>query len=354
MRDARHSGTASAVGPTRGRIRWRRVLEGNVTPGPVVGTDGTIYAASNAGVLHALDPGTGADRWTFDGGGAYGSDLSTSPAVLADGTILWPGPRNMLFGLAPDGRLKWSASFAGMVLSPAVATDGAVYVASMDGKLTRLDVRPESFRRRWSISVGTSTYGSPAIGPTGTIYTAADNDVVAVIDDGERASIAWRFDTGQSIETSPAVGADGTVVIGPNGRYEYAITASGHVRWRYDRGDHSYSSAVITPRGVAWFGDHRGFVTAVDVRTGRRIRRVHGILRSAQHRSVGVWTSPAVGVTGNVYFGTRPGHIYGFGADGRELFDIASGATVDSYPAITADGMLVIGSANATLYGIAD
>jgi hypothetical protein len=32
----------------------------------VVGPDGTIYASPNGGVLHALDPASGADRWVHD------------------------------------------------------------------------------------------------------------------------------------------------------------------------------------------------------------------------------------------------------------------------------------------------
>ena len=106
--DARHSSTSTATGPQNGHVRWQRRLEGNVTPAPVIGADGAIYAASNGGVLHALDPATGDDRWTFDGGGGYGSDLSTAAAVMADGTILWPGPRDTLFALDAGGALLWS------------------------------------------------------------------------------------------------------------------------------------------------------------------------------------------------------------------------------------------------------
>jgi hypothetical protein len=90
LHDFRHSGASTADGPNAGIFRWRRSLEAAVTPGPVVAPDGTIYAASNAGVLHALDPVTGADRWTFDSGHrAADNDLSTSPLVLPDGTVLW-------------------------------------------------------------------------------------------------------------------------------------------------------------------------------------------------------------------------------------------------------------------------
>src|SRR4051812_6033342 len=74
LHDARHSGASTAAGPRGGVVRWRRDLEGAVTPGPVVGADGTVYASSNGGVLHALDPATGADRWTYDSGATGGGD----------------------------------------------------------------------------------------------------------------------------------------------------------------------------------------------------------------------------------------------------------------------------------------
>lgn len=37
---------------------------------------------------HGLDPATGEDRWRFDGGGSYGNALSTSAAILPDGTVV--------------------------------------------------------------------------------------------------------------------------------------------------------------------------------------------------------------------------------------------------------------------------
>ena len=317
-----------------------------------MGADGTIYAASNAGVLHALDPATGRDRWTFDAQGPYGSDLSTSPAVLGDGTILWPGPHDRLYALSTDGQLRWTEQFDAMVLSPAVGTGGAVYVVSQDATLTRLDVAGGAHHRRWRVALGTIAYGSPAIGPDGTVYTAADQSLVAVDDRGDAGHVAWRFDTGFPVETSPAVGPDGTIVIGPNGHFEYGVTPTGRERWRYDRHELSYSSAAVTADGVAWFGDHNGFMNALDVRTGTRLRRVHGLLRTPERKSAGIWTSPAIDADGRVHFGTRPGHVYGFAPDGRRLFDIDTGATVDSYPALSADGTLLIGSSDGTLLAV--
>lgn len=47
------------TGPRTGAIKWQRRLEGPVVPGPVEAPDGSVLAASNGGVLHALDPRTG-------------------------------------------------------------------------------------------------------------------------------------------------------------------------------------------------------------------------------------------------------------------------------------------------------
>ncbi len=70
-------------------------------------------------------------------------------------------------------------------------------------------------------------------------------------------------------------------------------------------------------------------------------------------RAVGVWTRPAVDATHAVYFGTRLGNVHGFDAPARRLFDLHLGVeTIDSYPTLTRDGLLVIGSESGTLTAI--
>jgi len=355
IHDARHSSAVGAgvVGPQAAHIRWERRLEGNVTPGPAVGADGTVYAASNAGTLHALDPATGADKWRFDGGRSYGSDLSTTPSVLHDGTILWPGPSDTLVALDPMGQLLWRQHFAGFVLSPADRGDGRVYVMDMAGTLSALDVASAGARVAWTLRLGATSYSSPAISPSGTVVAAAEDAVVGVTDRGDHAEPLWRWRAPATVEVSPAVGPDGTVVIGLNDDYVYGLGADGTLRWRWQKGDWSYSSAAVTPAGRAYVGDHLGFLDVLDAATGSLIRRLATIPKSEPHAGgVGVWTSPAVDSVGDVYFGTVVGHVYGFGPDGRQLFDLDTGATVDSYPALGPDGTLYIGSANGRLYAL--
>jgi len=356
IHDARHTSAAAVgvVGPQTGHIKWEHPMEGNVTPGPALGPDGTVYAASNAGKLHALDPNSGADRWVFDAGTVYGSDLSTTPSVLSDGTILWPGPADTLFALDPQGHLLWREAFGAFVLSPADRRDGRVYVMDMAGTLTALDVSKATRKSAWAIRLGRTSYGSPAIAPDGTVIATVDADVVAVVDRGGAGVVSWRWRAPATIEVSPAVAPDGTVVVGPNDDYAYGITSEGTLRWRWRKGDWSYSSAAVTPDGRAFFGDHLGFLDILEASTGALVRRLATLPKSEPHPGgVGIWTSPAVDAQGNVYFGTVAGHIYGFGPDGRQLFDFDTGATVDSYPALGPDGTLYIGSGNGRLYALA-
>jgi len=354
LADAAHSGTSASTGPQTAALRWTRNLGGPISAGPTVGANGVIYAFSGAGVLHALDPETGADEWTFDGGGSAdnGSDLSTSAAVLADGTILWPGPRSTLFALDPSGHLQWSLRLRGTVLSPAVARNGKVYISDSMGDLVALAPGATSVRKLWSVSIGATSFGSPALGPDGTVYGTAGRDLVAVKDAGDRGHILWRFTAGAEIEVSPTVAPDGTVILGTNDAYEYGISPQGTVKWRYPRQVYSYSTPAATPDGLAYFGDNDGYVDVVVAATGRAVGRYDGTAQPLSSAGVGVWTAPLVDIHHDVYFGTAAGHVFGFNYDGVKLFDLSTGATVDSYPALTAAGTLVIGSDNGMLYAI--
>ena len=351
--DARHSAASTAVGPQTAALRWTRRLEGSATPGPVIGRDGTIYAASNAGVLHALDPATGADRWSFDGQGGYGSDLSTSAAVLPDGTILWPGPHRTLYALDHAGALLWREQLTGQPTSPAVTAEGRVVVGDTAGGVTALAVSGRRHTVLWRAQLHGTSYGSVALSPTDPhrTYTTVDDELVALDD----AHTAWRFKVGGQIEVSPAVGPDGTVVIGTNDRWEYGVSPAGRRTWRHDRASWSYSSPGVTDDGIAYFGDHTGHLDAVDTKTGALVAKYAGGLRHLAGEpgiGVGVWTAPLVDARHDVYWGTESGHVHGVDAAGRSLFDLALGATVDSYPALGSDGLLVLGVADGRLLGI--
>jgi outer membrane protein assembly factor BamB len=168
-REPRHGGSATAVGPQSAHLPWKRRLGGPVVPGAAVGKGNVAYVAANDGVLHAIDLRNGDDRWTFDGGTPYGKYLSTVPALLADGTIVWPGLQDSVFGLSASGKLRWRVKLASQPLSPAVLPDGSIVVGDQSGEVEDLVPRrsgPPTVR--WHPALGGTFYASPATGPRAT------------------------------------------------------------------------------------------------------------------------------------------------------------------------------------------
>jgi len=337
---------AAAALPLRGRVFFTRALEGPVVPGPVLTRDGSVLAASNGGVLHDLDPQTGADRWRFSGGSAYGNDVSTSPLVLDAGRlILWPGPRNTLFALAGSGRQLWSIQFGSQVLTPLRGPGSTVYVEEMDGMMRALRVGVGGASERWRVGVGTgSSYGSPASGAGGLVYTTVGRDLVAVRDLGSRGEVAWRFAAQDDIEVSPAVATDGTVVLGTNDRFEYGVSPTGQERWRWPRGVLTYSSPAATADGSVRFGDHRGRLITLRAASGQveQVLQGHGE----------VWTRPAADAQGDTYWGTHAGELWGFDPSGRVVLHQRTGGSVESYPAVGQDATVYIGSQDGRVWAV--
>jgi outer membrane protein assembly factor BamB len=324
-------------------VQWTRDLGGNITPGPAVGTDGTIYVATNSGILYALDANSGSNLWTFNGGKPIGeADLSTTPLVLPSGDVLWPGSANTLFELSPTGAMLWSHQFSSEPLSPTMSGN-RVYVEQMGGTLSALDIGMAAPQLAWSLKVGAPSYGSPVVAPNGTIVTTANHHIVDVSDDGSHARIVWRYTTTAPIEVSASVGADGTVVVSTNDRHVYAVKPNGALKWRSALGTESYSSSSVSG-ALAYYGDNSGDLHVVRARNGAPVVTDHG--------TKGLWAAQAVDSRGDVYFGTQGRHIYGFGPSGSRLFDITASGPIDSYPALTANGMLIIGDQAGTLYAI--
>ena len=354
--DPRHSGSANVHGPTTGELRWERQLDGDITPGPVVGNDNTVFQPTNSGKLYAIDTKTGEDRWVLDAGSGYGNDLSTSPLILPSGVVVWPGPGSALWGVSPlDGAVLWKIQSSAMFTSPTLV-ENRVYVNDTSGVLHAIDVDGSGATaiERWTTSTGSTSWGSVAVAPNGHLVVTADQSVYVIQDEGRRGSVLWQHDVGTLLEVSAAVAPDGSIVTGGNNQWSWVFSGDGTRARKVNREDMSYSSPIVTETGIALQGNHFGAVVGFDVAQdsyrflGRRI--LEG------RRSIGVWTAPVVDVDYHVYFGTRTGVVVGFNWAGEQLFEVDAGsdASFHSYPALTSDGALIVGDTNGVLRAIAD
>ena len=74
----------------------------------------------------------------------------------------------------------------------------------------------------WEFETGDEVWSSPAIGSDGTVYVGSyDNKLYAV--DGKSGVKLWEFETRGGVNSSPAIGSDGTVYVGAGYNKLYAI-----------------------------------------------------------------------------------------------------------------------------------
>lgn len=76
---------AVALDSATGEMAWHTTLQGGFEAAPVVGPDGTVYMGCYDRRLYALDPDTGAIKWTF----TATQPIVVPVALAADGTGLY-------------------------------------------------------------------------------------------------------------------------------------------------------------------------------------------------------------------------------------------------------------------------
>ncbi len=74
----------------------------------------------------------------------------------------------------------------------------------------------------WEFITGGGVDSSPAIGSDGTVYVGSlDKKLYAI--HGKTGGKLWGFETGSDVQSSPAIGSDGTVYVGSDDDKLYSI-----------------------------------------------------------------------------------------------------------------------------------
>jgi len=244
-----HTGQSLYCGPETPEVKWVFETDEEGTSCPVIDQDGTIYfcegtldsLVDTCGYLIALNP-NGTLKWKFQLGGIAGV---TAPAIATNGTIYIrrATPQNLFgegafFAINPDGTLKWkyaaSELFAPDPPSPAIATDGTIYVPLEEIRLYAFTPDGEV---KWMFTspAGSSIISSPAIGHEGTIYVTDCSYFLYAIDNA--GSLKWQYDLHPGAHggawASPSVGSDGTIYTTDYDDSLCAINPDGSLKWKY-------------------------------------------------------------------------------------------------------------------------
>ncbi len=291
--------------------------------------------------LDAAQPGQ--KLWEFQTGGMVWS----SPALGTDGTVYvasWDGRLYALDALTAVKKWEFDTG-AEITSSPVLSADGRVHIRSF-WQLYALDARTGA--RSWAFARGFNSNASvPAVGPEGTVYVGwSDGKVYAL--DGTSGAEKWAFGSQTNMFGSPVLGADGTVYVGA-GKFGDGVVAldgaTGRQKWAFATGGSVSGSPAIGANGTVYVGSENGMVYALDGTTGVR--------KWAFLTGKSVISSPAIGADETVYIGSQNGEVYALdGATGVRRWAFPTGASVISSPAIAADGTVYCGSFDQKLYAL--
>ena len=196
--------------------------------------------------------------------------MPSIPAPSLDwltGSSKAPGPLPELASSA-TATIAWQAQVgrAAPGFAPQ-ATPDAIYAASADGSVVRLD--PASGRVAWRASAGRTL--SAGVGADGSIVVVGSDkgDVIAFDADGKQR---WSVKVASEV-ISPPKAAEGVVVVFSGDGRVYGLAAKdGSTRWVYQRTNpplivRNYAGAVIE-RGALFFGTAGGRLVGLDLATG--------------------------------------------------------------------------------------
>ncbi|UCF49823.1 MAG: PQQ-like beta-propeller repeat protein, partial [Thermoplasmatales archaeon] len=123
-----------------GSEKWRKELPIDSGGQVSIAPDGTLIVCGQFHGVMAVDPSDGSILWTYTAHNPVGETI-TNAAIGSDGTIFF-GCINYLSALNPDGTLKWKEHLSTDVFpymfmyvdgDPSISNDGTVYVTSWLG-----------------------------------------------------------------------------------------------------------------------------------------------------------------------------------------------------------------------------
>jgi outer membrane protein assembly factor BamB len=164
-----HDGNIYAINPNNGTLKWKYNTGNWVHGSPTIGDDGTVYIGSDNGYLYAFNPSDGAVKWMVYIGAVYGS-----PALDKNGILYVGSWDEKFYAIYPNGTIKWSYYTDAHVWgsSAALSDEGTLYFGTCDLEWSGgIEIIALYFDGtvKWRRSLDT-IFSSPAIGSDGAVY----------------------------------------------------------------------------------------------------------------------------------------------------------------------------------------
>ncbi|KAI8479672.1 hypothetical protein Bbelb_425720 [Branchiostoma belcheri] len=233
-----------------GLVKWSRDLGGEIWGRPAMGSGGRLVyvgvMADNKDNAFALDSQTGNLVWSFKAGGSNWS----SPVLSPDGqSVLFSCQDSHIYTLQADTGTPVSTfdvgkEHDGIDSTPAIATDGTLFVGTNGGSVVAVDI--EKGELRWERKLRGEVLSSPTLDNEGNLYIGTSGGQVLKLKQTDGTTV-WQTPAGDAVISSPMLDAHGRVFVGSNSGFVLAISGeTGQVVWKVETEGPVVASPLIT------------------------------------------------------------------------------------------------------------
>ncbi|MCS7213950.1 MAG: PQQ-binding-like beta-propeller repeat protein [Candidatus Calescibacterium sp.] len=259
-----HSLTGNAV------LRWNVQLSQRKAPivsSPAFHPKGTtVYVTVTNHRLYAVNITDGSIAWVSS---ALPRPLRTSPFVSPNGATVYVVGVSRVYAFdANTGTQKWQLNInCSIETSPAVTPDGAIYVKG-DDTLYRIQDNGSSGSVVWSIAIGKGE-STPAVGTDGNIYVGgAHGGNVSLVKISPSGTVLSSYQTLGMINSHPSFATyagNSTIFVGDTSGNLYAVNAGGmNLIWSLSlNGDIRVGPNIWMPSGILLVATTKGTIYGV-------------------------------------------------------------------------------------------
>jgi predicted outer membrane repeat protein len=251
-----------------GSIEYTLQASDDILASTTITADHTVYIASSDNFLFSFNSnGLSNDGWPV----ALGS-ASTSSVAIDSNSIAYIGTENGIYqAIHPNGDIAWGKNLGASVRSASVISSGNIlYAINENGRMFAFDLStldPTDPQEAWRLELGHSVISSPALDSDGNIYvTTEDGFLLRIVDEGTSASIDWSYDTELTACSSPVIDSEGVIYFSEISSNLFAVNSlSGDLIWESDLSNTAEmnSTLTITEYGLIYTGDSDGYLYCV-------------------------------------------------------------------------------------------
>lgn len=289
--------------------------------------------------------------------GLGGSSSGWSPAVASEGMVYVgtkQGEVKALEDRGPEGvQVKWTYPPAGGeglqgVFNTPVVGKNLLYVSGVDGYLYAMDketglISGGAGWRRATSAVQDSKgerdlnpqTGGPALDPVLNVVVVGSSDGNLYAFDSESGDpLPWSpFSTGDKIWSTPVI-HDGVAYFGSHDQYVYAVSLKdGEQLWRFPTGGAVVARPLLFEDTVV-IGSFDKKLYGIDADSGKELWQISG--------KNWFWAG-AVANEGTIFAPSMDGNVYALNGDGNLLWKHQIGSAIVSTPALLPRGLVVVG-----------